>query len=531
MTDLVEELPNYEVNIKKKIELVKTISPGDGRFQHLIASIEDQWQRKPPKADGDPGAPTAADEDQPSRQIVVESPLRSSWVDRLTHYLGTAMASIGGLIFVLALSVFTLLKREDLRGRFLRLAGRDHLTLTTKAVDEAFHRISRYLLMQLLLNSAFGVLLAIGLTLLGIKHGILWGVMVAIMRYIPYIGAWIVGALLIALSVATSADWLHPLLVLGLFAVLELVASNVAEPLLYGKTIGVSQVALLVAAAFWAFLWGPIGLVLSGPMTVCLVVLGKYVPQLKFIDVLMGDEPALAPDVSYYQRLLAQDKEEAIELVLAQAKTWPVTRIYDEMLIPALTYAKRDRGRDELTEQDEMFIQRVTREILEELKGRPKPAPLAKPDEEVPPMLRIVGCAGQDETDFLALEMFRNSLDQSRWQLDLVSPELLISEIVAHVRDEHPALICIGALPPGGFLQARYLCKRLSADAPDVPIVVGRWGLTENVEYARTDLKEAGASDVWTSLAETNDKLMTLFSELRSQSRSHQKPSATPVTV
>ncbi len=529
LTQLVEELPNYEVNIKKKIEFVKRVTPGDGRLQHMVESITEQWREKPPTPE--PTASTQQPVDEAEKRVVVMSPWGSSWVDRLPRYLGTAMASLGGLIFVLALSVFMLLKREDLRSRFLRLAGRDHLTLTTKAVDEAFHRISRFLLMQLMLNSTLGLLLAIGLALMGLHHAILWGITLAIMRYIPYIGAWVVGILLLALSIATSADWLHPLMVFGLFAVLEVLASNVAEPLLYGKSIGVSQVALLVAAAFWAFLWGPIGLVLSGPMTVCLVVLGKYVTQLKFIDVLLGDEPALSPDVSYYQRLLAQDKEEAIELVLTQSKTWPIEQIYDGLLIPALTYAKRDRDRDELSEQDEMFIQRVTREILEKLHEHSESEPVATADGELADKIRIVACPGQDETDFLALEMFRRLLDQSRWHVDLVTPELLISEIVALVREERPALVCIASIPPGGFAQARHLGKRLNAEVPDTRIVIGRWGLKENVEKAREDFKEAGANDVWTSLAETNDKLRTLFSELRLQSRSSQKFAAEPVTA
>jgi predicted PurR-regulated permease PerM len=528
LTELVEELPNYEANIKKKIEFVKGISPGDGRLQHMVESITEQWQEKSPKPDIN--AATQPPVEQPQKPTIVMSPLGSSWVDRLPHYLGTAMASVGGLIFVLALSVFMLLNREDLRGRFLRLAGRDHLTLTTKAVDEAFHRISRFLLMQLLLNSTLGVLLAVGLALMGLHHAILWGITLAIMRYIPYIGAWIVGALLLALSIATSADWLHPIMVFGLFAVLEVLASNVAEPLLYGKSIGVSQVALLVAAAFWAFLWGPIGLVLSGPMTVCLVVLGKYVPQLKFIDVLLGDEPALSPDVSYYQRLLAQDKEEAIDLVLTQAKTWPAERVYDSLLIPALSYAKRDRDREELSEQDELFIQGVTREILENLHDQPAPETIAAPNEAAT-KIRILACPGQDEADSLALEMLQHLLDRSRWQVELASSELLISEIVALVHEERPALVCIGSLPPGGFLQARHLCKRLSAEAPDTQIVVGRWGLRDNIEKIRDDLKEAGANDVWTSLAEATDKLKTLFSELRLKNKLNEKLSATPVTA
>jgi hypothetical protein len=230
--------------------------------------------------------------------------------------------------------------------------------------------ISRFLLMQLIVNAGFGVLLALGLLLIRVPHALLWGCLAARLRYVPYLGSWLTTVLLMTLSLAMFPGWVQPFLVLGLIVILELVTANVVEPRLFGHSIGVSEVALLVAAAFWAFLWGPIGLLLSSPLTVCLVVLGKYVPQLEFLDVILGDKPSLGADISYYQRLLARDQDEAAQLVLTQAKIAPPEQIYDQLLMPALNYLKRDRQRDDLTEADQQFVLRATREIVEDLGER-----------------------------------------------------------------------------------------------------------------------------------------------------------------
>jgi hypothetical protein len=268
------------------------------------------------------------------------------------------------------LVIFMLLKREDLRNRLLRLVGHGRLTVTTKAVDDAGQRISRFLLMQALINGTFGLSLAVGLFLIGVEYAFLWGFLAAILRYIPYLGTWIAAILPITLSLAMFEGWLQPLLVMALFLVIELICNNVLEPRLFGRSMGVSEVALLVVAAFWAFLWGPIGLVLSNPLTVCLVVLGKYVPQLEFFDVLLGDEPALDADVSFYQRLLARDQDEATEIVLTHVQTLGPEQVYDALLVKALCHVRRDREQDQLTDFDEEFILRATGEIVEDLSER-----------------------------------------------------------------------------------------------------------------------------------------------------------------
>jgi hypothetical protein len=315
--------------------------------------------------------------------------------------------------------------------------------------------------------------------------------------------------LLIALSLAFFPGWLQPCLVLGLIIVLEVFTANVMEPRLFGHSMGISEVGLMVAAAFWAFLWGPIGLVLSSPLTVCLVVLGKYVPHLEFLDVLLGNEQALDADVSYYQRLLARDQDEATQLVLTQAKTSSLEQVYDGILAPALNYLKRDRARDDLTDADEQFVLRATQEIVEDLGERQVAAAqkVAVPMEEsaVPALTKVhvLGCPGHDEADRLALEMFRQLLDPNRWDVELLSIELLSAEMVALAGEKKPAVVCIGALPPGGLAHTRHLCRRLRTQLPDAKIVVGRWGLRSDLELNLEQLREAGADQVEINLLET----------------------------
>jgi hypothetical protein len=273
--------------------------------------------------------------------------------------------------------------------------------------------------------------------------------------------------------------------------------------------MGVSEVAQLVSAAFWAFLWGPIGLVLSGPLTVCLLVLGKYVPHLEFLEVLLGDQPALDTDVSYYQRLTAKDQDEATEIVLAHAKVAPPEEVYDDLLIPALNYTKRDRDREGLTAEDEQFILRATREILEDLGeqqagAEPSEEPSAKTASR---RVRVLACPARDEADRVALEMLQQTLDPARWDVEVAAVATLAAELIPLAEEKKPAVICIASLPPGGLAHTRYLCKRLRGRFPDAKIVVGRWGLKGNVEENQEQLRAAGADEVGTTLLGTRQHL------------------------
>jgi predicted PurR-regulated permease PerM len=497
---LLADWPTYRQNIQRKIEAM------DPRGElHLLDRVRDTVQE------------------------VINNQVASA-IPTLVELLFSA-------IFVIVLVIFMLLRREDLRNRMLRLIGHDRRTLvTTKAVDEATHRISRYLLMQLIVNSAFGLLLGTGLYLIGLEYAFVWGFLAALLRFIPYVGTWVALVLPTLLSVATydgTTPWLQPVEVVGIFLGLEIVTANVAEPLLFGMSAGISPIALLVAAIFWTWLWGPIGLILSTPLTVCLFVLGRYVPHLEFFEVLLGEEPALETRYSYYQRLLAHDQDEATEVVEEFLKDHPLEQVADEVLVPALMLAKRDWEHGGLDDGDAQFILRTTREVVSDLSTfeslLARPVTAAEPNGEhsdgakVPPV-RVCAFPATDEVDELALTIFDQLLRPPNCEIEIASPKVLTSEAMALVEKGEAAVVLIAAVPPGGLAQIRYLCKRLRAHFPELKILVGRWGFKDNLERTRERLQAAGADHVATTLIESRNQLLPLVQVL-----AHAPQTAEPV--
>jgi predicted PurR-regulated permease PerM len=510
ITTLANELPKYRTNLRQKIVEMKGLGKGGAveKVQETIEVIKDEIKKdEPGKA-------------QDSRTVVVESDESSTfWPVPLDIAPVVERLASAGLAIVLV--IFMLIQREDMRNRFIRLIGYGNLTVTTKAMEEASGRISRYLLMQSIINGSFGLAVAIGLFFIGLPYAILWGFLAAVLRFIPYVGPWVGAVMPIILSLAIFPGWQSPLLVVALFLVLELVANMILEPWLYGESAGVSEVALLISISFWTWLWGPIGLLLATPLTVCLVVLAKYFQQLDFLVILMSTELVMETRVSYYQRLLAMDQDEAADLVEDALKTQPLEQVYDELLIPALTSAKRDRRQGSLSEEDEHFVYHATQEIVESLSnhqvtwakspetdnGTPRLAATAK--------VWILGCPAQDGADKVGLIMFQHLLDASKYQVELISQESLASEVVIVAGEKKPQVVCISALPPGGLAQTRYLCKRLRARFPAIKLVVGRWGDASDASGDRTRLLATGADEVGISLVETRDIVIRLTRQAR----------------
>jgi predicted PurR-regulated permease PerM len=533
-TTLVRDLPQYKGNIQQKIRSLRDVGAGTPfstvtRMMREILGEEDDSSNKQ-ATHSQQGADGSRSATPPRPTPVAIQPEAPAWLSRLPSFLGSLADTLAALVLTFVLVIFMLLKREDLRNRVIRLAGRDQIAVTTKALDEATQRISRFLLTQAISNAAFGLVVSIGLFFIGIPYAFLWGFLAALLRYLPYVGTWIAACLPLLLGIAAFDSWLPPLLVLALFSTIELIYSNAIEPRIFGRSMGVSEVALLMAAAFWAFLWGPIGLLLSNPLTVCLVVLGKYVPQMEAFNVLMGDEPALAPEVTFYQRLLARDEHEALQLVEAHRQNGSSEQVYDELIIPALGIAKHDRERDELTDDDEQFILRAVRGIVEDLGEKIDAKAAADADSAAPvngqpsvvDKLRVMGLPARDEADELALEMFRQLLDPARWDMEIASTEMLSAEFVAKAEQQRPDLICVSALPPGGLSQARYLCKRLRAKLHDAKILVGRWGLMQGLEQNRDQLREAGADEVDATLLATRQFLRSWHPVLAESNREKQ---------
>jgi predicted PurR-regulated permease PerM len=517
ITSLLQELPTYSQNVKQKVRSFKEATESSGQLQKMIVDINQELGGSPdrPRAEsrksegagavtgglivlvsgrsgeadrkGEGGVDSSLFGPVQTPTTVIVQPQGPAWLSRLTSFLSPLLEYLGELALAIILVIFMLLKREELRNRIIRLAGRGKIVVATKFIDEAGQRVSRFLLMQAIVNGTFGLIFGLGLLLIGVKYALLWGFVGAMLRYLPYIGPYLAVTFPISLSLAMSEGWGTTVMVIGLFLALELTVANFIEPWLYGQSMGVSEVALLVSAAFWGFLWGPIGLVLSSPMTVCLMVLGRYIPQLEFLAVLLGDEPALDTHISFYQRLLARDQDEAEDLVLDRVRELGSPEpIHDEMLLPALSALKRTYLRGDITEEDQRYSLQAIREIVEDLGHQQLGLPDGQDQDgaqpaAAEPAIAIIGCPAHDAADHLALEMLQQVLDPARWDLELIAPETLTAELLDLVGQRKPALVCIAAIPPGGLAHTRYLCKRLRSRFPDLRILVGRWGLREGV--------------------------------------------------
>ncbi len=512
---LLDELPRHTEEIKAKIQSIREMMnrSGGGRVAEMVEELSSHFKLQPPPGPANPDLP-GGPEGEKIRAVIVQSD-HAPWLTWLASVMGQVMEFFTLFALAVVLFVFMLAKRADLRNRFLRLAGLDRLTVTTRAVDDAAHRISRFLVMQAVINISFGLVMTIGLFVLGVPHATLWGFLFVVLRYVPYLGAPLAALFPLTASLAFSPGWLQPILVVVLYLVLELIYANFLEPLLFGHSMGVSVVALLFSAAFWGFLWGPIGLVLSGPLTVCLLVLGKYVPELQLLEVLLGEEPPLEPPVSYYQRLMARDQDEAAQIVQKELAEKPAESVLDDLLVPALAQARQDRQRDELSEEDERFILEATREITEEVSEylKPDPPETAAPAEPAK-RLRLLACPARDACDQVALEMFRPLLNPGKWEVQVADATLLATELLALVERWQPAVVLIGSLPPGNLAHTRYLCKRLRTQFPNLHILVGRWAQGDGLDAARTALKAAGADHVEGDLRGCRDLLQTWFSVL-----------------
>jgi predicted PurR-regulated permease PerM len=514
--DLAAELPHRKHQIAQRISSV--VAMGKGTILESIQTTIQEITHEVLETQNSAGKEAAADNAKTDHSVPVEvvnstnpafQALRVA-VEPAAEFLALA-------VLVVVLVIFILIRREDLRNRLVRLLGHGRLLLTTRALDEAATRISRYLLMQVLINACFGAALSLGLFVIGVPYALLWGFLAGGLRFVPYAGTWLGGGLLLVYTLAIAEQgWTQLLEVAGVFLVLELLTANVAEPFLFGRSTGISSVALLVAAAFWTWLWGPIGLVLSTPLTACVVVLGKFVPQLQFFNILLGDEPVLEAEESYYQRLLAHDQDEAEDLIEKHLQSHSLVSVYDEVLIPSLVLAKKDRERGELSAEDEEFILRVTRDLLND-QVQPQPEGSHDRDkdrqsvENEEAKVLAFGCAARDAFDELGIVMVQQILESSESRLEILSSEMLSGELIGRVKQEQPAVVCVGALPPGGLSQTRYLCKRLRRCGADVKIVIGYWGLTDNVARVKDRLLAAGADGVATTLAETQHIMLPML--------------------
>jgi predicted PurR-regulated permease PerM len=432
----------------------------------------------------------------------------SNLVEELRALIGPLAAPVETAAIVIIFTAFMLIKREDLRNRLIRLGGQGRLTVVTQALDDASRRLSRYLLLQFAVNAGYGTLFGLGLYFIGIPHALLWGILAALLRLVPYVGTLIATAFPVAMALAVFPGWNHALLICGLYLLLELIVANIIEPWLYGAHTGISSLAILVAAVFWSMLWGPVGLILSTPLTVCLVLLGRYVPQLSFLEVILGDEPALRPEELFYQRLLAMDQDEARNIVEIQLKEKSLESLYETVLIPALRLAEEDRHMDAYGERTSEFISQSTRELIDDLGERVARQEAENQVKETSARSdrrlfhrEIVCVPARDEADELVGMMFSQVLRQAGYGATYLAIGT-VDEMLERVGKGNYRIALVSALPPFAVGQARSLCKRMRARFPDLVIVIGLWEFAGGVLKAQERVGASCAHAVATSLSE-----------------------------
>jgi predicted PurR-regulated permease PerM len=492
LVDVTNQLPNYRTNIKKKVASFR----GDGR-SGLVTATETVNElgkevAEPPSPSTLTGrerkAKGAIGEGSSSKPVDVRVvPPGSSLWESLPTWLGPVETTAIVLVF----TIFILLRREDLRNRFIRLTARGHLNLMTQALDDGSHRISKYLLLQCMVNVSYGVAIGAALYFIGLPNALLWGVLAGAMRFAPYIGPLIGGALPTVLSLAVFDGWTRSFMILGVFLLLEVVVANFIEPMLYGAHTGISSIAILVSAVFWTLLWGPIGLVLSMPLTVCLVVLGRYVPQLEFLQILLGDEPVLTPEMHLYQRLLASDYAEARQVVDDYLQGHSLLELYDQVMIPALGMAERDRHQNDLDEPVERFIRQSSKELVEELNEKNaerKPATLEGQDGSseiiermASGLVNVVCVPARDEADETIGAMLAQLLENNADRAQCVSLGT-ITEMLDQIIEAKPDIVLISTLPPFAMTHARTLYRKIRDKLPRTEILIGVWNFNGETE-------------------------------------------------
>ena len=514
--NLANDLPNHRQTIQKRIDSIGSVGEGGifGRLREMASSFErhaavqngsgESGDRPSGPGIGvsngaNPDANLSNGNPSPVPAEPASGPsILTKAVNVIIMTLADSLATAG---LVILFVIFLLLRQQDISQRILKLIGFHRLTITAKAIDEVTHRVSRYLLAQAAINGTYGVCLGIGLAIIGVPYVLLFGVLAALFRFIPYIGPWVVAILPAGLSLAIFDGWTEPIAVICLILVLELVTNMVIEPLLYGQSAGVSDFALVVAIAFWTFLWGGIGLILATPLTVCFVVFCKYIPALEWVEILMGEHSEPQPRMNFYQKMLLKDEGGLVNLIRESEEEVGHIRTLDEIVLPALQLARNEfvLGRLENTEFSHLTGMIRSAVQLLETEGDQKRGGRG---------VSFLGKALDGEADLLAIEMFSQAL-LHEGEMEIAPESQLIGEIAQDLSNHSETIFCISAMPPGAELAASVLCRRIRLQLPNQKILVCRWGLTGSAVDSKV-LLESGANWVVESLAEIESLIAEL---------------------
>lgn len=444
--------------------------------------------------------------EQRRAQLVRVVPARATPMERVQESVKKVFEPMASAVIVLVLVMFMLGQREDLRDRFIRLIGASNITMTTRLMDEAAQRVSRFIVAQVLLNLAFGLIVTAGLYWIGVPYAALWGGLTAALRFVPFVGTMLSVLMPALLAFAVFPGWAETLQTLALYLIVDLVFAYSVEPIVFGRRTGVSAFALLISALFWIWVWGPIGLLLATPLTVCIAVLGKHVRSLRFLAVIFADEPALQPHVRYYQRLLARDEDEAYAVLNQKISAAGSAAAMDLVLIPALMLAVQHRAENEITDDDLAFILEETSDIVQQF----RPAEARRKNGG----MKIIGVATRTPVDQVVLEMLCLAIGSTAAQFETVDGDLDSANAIARAMASDASLICIVSLFPARGAEVRRWCRLLRADRPDTQVLVLRPNVADTDPHrSAARIKEAGADWVATSIAETLEGIDRLCPE------------------
>ncbi len=488
MSDVVRKVPEYQQNIRTKLESIRN-SGGSvvTRISHVVQNISEELTPQNKELSKSTGG---------QEPVPVEIRRNAfSPLDAVRTVLGSLLSILLVAAIVVVLTIFMLVQQEDLRDRLLRLAGENRVNVTTRVLDDAARRVSRYLLAQLGVNVIYGILIGFALLLARVPDPLLWGMMAALLRYIPYLGIWIAGLTPALLAFAVEPGWIKGPIVVGCYFGVDLLMYNFVEPLLYGNSTGLSPLAILFAAVFWTWLWGPVGLLLATPLTVCVVVLGRHIPKLEFLEIMLSDEQVLTPQARLYQRLLAKDLDDAKLIARDFLKHHSLEELYDLVLVPVLTLSENARHQGSLDEGRRKYVFSGIRAIVQDCnpegparltegkEGPPEPdkPTEANPDLAPPGAHGPVYCIpAKNEADAIAALMLAHLLARRGVSATGISTGEISSGNWPHEKEAGPRVACISSVPPSSLAQLRGLSGRVHRQLEGVPLVTAH--LTEHEE-------------------------------------------------
>jgi predicted PurR-regulated permease PerM len=463
LVELAASVPTYKETISTKLRSLRSIGLGQSAIERVTHTVEDlsrEFTDQRPGPAPQPSAPAAQGEERRPVPVVIEQPEMRP-LEVIRTIAGPLIAPLATAGMVIVFVIFVLIERTDLRDRFIRLVGHGDLQKSTSVLNDAAERVSRYLLMQLVVNISYGVPVGIGLYLIGVPNALLWGLLATVLRFIPYLGPFLAALFPTVLAFAIDPGWTMLLWVIALFVVIELIINNAIEPWLYGSSTGLSSLAIILAAVFWTTLWGPVGLFLATPLTVCLVVMGRYIPQLEFLGVLLGSDPVLAPEERFYQRLLAGNVEEAIVVAETEIDETSPMNFLDHVVIPTLRLAENDRQRGTANPESRAKLADDAIFVIQELEDELENLAATGPDSPV------ICVGGRTELDHAAAEAAVAALRSNGIAARATAPLRLSRDPGVMIDLTQAKVICLCYLDTHPQAYARFLARRLRRQAPE----------------------------------------------------------------